>query len=227
MKEEKKTFKEKWQDKKYQAKFKLSGYGIFVLIVILMLSIGGRTNNNDTNYDNNINDNEQNDNNNEEEKENKVMFNKPNKKSYTYEIKITTKENNIESNYYYHGNVYEAYEEIIKQIDNISYRYRIKDDKYFTLKNEKYILTTKEEVYDIISYDYLNIDNINNYLSYSKLINNNYRIYLKDIILNVNTDDYIESIIKEDSITIDYTKLINYLESKTYDSYIVEIKYNE
>ena len=220
MKEEKKNFREKWKDKKYQAKVKLSGYGIFVLLIVLMLVLGGGTSN--TDYDsNNLNNDVS------KEEVNAIVFNKPEVNNYAYEIEIFTKTNDIESKYYYYGKVLDAYEELVKTVDKKNYSYRIKDNKYYVYNNDKYILTTEKDVYDILDYDYLNVDNINNYLSVSKLVNNEYRVYLKDIILENTSEDYISIIMNKTSIKIDYTKLINILENKEYNSYVVNIEYKE
>jgi len=221
MKEEKKTFKEKWQDKKYQAKVKLSGYGIFVLIVVLMLSVGGG-NVPEDNY-NNLEDNPSN--NVPEEENKKIEFNKPDVNNYTYETTISTKKDDIIKEYYYHGKVLDAYEEVVKEVEKNFNTYRIKDNKYYLYNNDKYVLTTEKEVYDILDYNYLNIDNINNYLSLSKVVDNKYQVYLKDIILDNVSEDYITITVEESSLNIDYTKLINTLENEEYNSYVVNIKY--
>ena len=223
MKEEKKTFKEKWQDKKYQAKVKLSGYGIFILIVVLMVSIGGG-NVPEDNY-NNLED-IPNNNINEEENE-KIEFNKPDVNNYTYEITISTKKEDITKEYYYHGKVLDAYEEVVKEVEKNFYNYRIKDNKYYVYNNDKYVLTTEKEVYDILDYNYLDIDNINNYLSLSKVVDNKYQVYLKDIILDNTSEDYITINMENMKVNIDYTNLINILESEEYDSYIMEIEYTK
>ena len=88
MEEEKKTFKEKWQDKKYQAKVKLSGYGIFILIVIIMLSFGQEdpiVSENDYNNLDNIDNIET----------NIIKFDKPNLHYYTYEIEVVSERDNV------------------------------------------------------------------------------------------------------------------------------------
>ena len=221
MEEEKKTFKEKWQDKKYQAKVKLSGYGVFIVIVVLLVALGGENSN--TDYEPDIDENLNNEVNKEED--NTISFDKPDVNNYTYEIEIITKKNDIENKYYYSGKVLDAYEELVKNVENKDYNYRIKDNKYYAYDNDKYVLTTEKEVYDILDYSYLDIDNINNYLSISKLEDDEYRVYLKDIILDNTSEDYISINMSETSLKIDYTKLINILEDEEYNSYVVNIEY--
>ena len=221
MEEEKKTFKEKWKDKKYQAKVKLSGYGIFIGIVLLLVALGGGNSN--TEYESDVDENLNNEVNKEED--NTISFNKPVVNNYTYEIEIITKKNDIENKYYYSGKVLDAYEELVKKVENKDYNYRIKDNKYYAYDNDKYVLTTEKEVYDILDYSYLDIDNINNYLSISKLEDNEYKVYLKDIILDNTSEDYISISMTETSLKIDYTKIINILEDEEYNSYVVNIEY--
>ena len=56
-------------------------------------------------------------------------------------------------------------------------------------------------------------------------IKSNYNIYLKDIILNNNSNDYITIEINDNNIYIDYTNLVNTLENKKYDTYTITIEY--
>lgn len=219
MEKEKKKFKDKWIDKKYQAKVKLSGYGIFIVFVVLIVILGqGSNNNDDNNLGNNIEMTEKKD----------IIFSKPDVNNFAYEIEIITEKDDLLEKFYYYGRILDAYEELIKKIGEKEYNYRIIDDKYYVLNNNNnYILTTNKDVYDILDYSYLNIDNINNYLSYSKFVDDKYRIYLKDIILDNNTDLYITMILKGDNISINYTNLINYLNNDNYDSYIVNIEFYE
>ena len=227
MEEEKKTFKEKWEDKKYQAKVKLSGYGIFIGVIILILLLGGGNtpSDNDTNVDNDTNNSLNSNTNNNID--NEVTFTKPNSDNYTYEIEIITKKDNIEDKYYYYGEVNNDTIELVKEVGNKKYNYKITNNKYYVLNNNNYILTTKEDVYDILDYSYLDTYNINNYLSYSKLVNNKYQVYLKDIILDNNSDDYITIELEENNLNIDYTNLINKLNNEYYDKFLVNMKYNE
>ena len=229
MEEEKKTFKEKWEDKKYQAKVKLSGYGIFIGIIILILLFGSNNSSNNSNdnpndINNNINNSE---NNIDNSNDNKVTFNKPNSTDYSYEIEIETSKDNNEEKYNYYGKVNKDTIELTKTMDNKEYKYKITNNKYYVLTNNNYILTTKEEVYNILDYSYLDTHNINNYLSYSKLVNNKYQVYLKDIILDNNSNNYITIEIDNNSLSIDYTNLINEIEDTIYDEYLVNIKYIE
>ena len=81
----------------------------------------------------------------------------------------------------------------------------------------------KEEIYDIVNSDYLNLTTINQYLSKSTKIDNQYLVYLKDIILGNNSDDYIQITINENNIDINYTSLVKTFD-KSIEKYLVSIK---
>lgn len=205
-----KSFKEKWEDKKYQAKVKLSGYGIFVVIAIVLIIIGsfnGNTNS-DINSDdiNNLKDN------------NNISF----EIDYPYKKEIVYVNEKIENKiiYSYVENDNELL--ITKENNGVITNYKYINDRYYIESNSNYILTSVNKVYDNL-YDYLDMDNINNYLANSILSNNKYIVYLKDIILGSDSDLYITLSIDNDILEIDYTCLFNYLDNKNYDSYIVKI----
>lgn len=224
MKEEKKTFKEKWQDKKYQAKVKLSGYGVFILIVIIMLAFGqDDTNTNDNNIDTEKVKNDI------LYEQDEIKFDKPKVNTYTYKIEIIKEFDNVKEIVKYNGQIDNDKEELIKIVDNIEFKYKIKDNKYYVLDGDNYVITSKNKVYDAIDYKYLDIDNINSYLSVSKKVGNEYRVFLDDIILDADSvsDKYITiiTITKNNRLEIDYTNLINYLNKTEYDNYVVNINY--
>lgn len=193
-----KTFKEKWQDKKYQAKVKLSGYGIFILLVIVMILFGS----NSTNLDNF-----------------KSVVSLPDKEIYTIDISYELDNKLNEVKYTYSNNL------ITKQVNNIKYNYKYLDNKYYIEKEDNYVLTDISKVYDYIAYDYL--DNINNYLKYAKNIDDKYIVYIKDIVLDSNSDSSIEITINNNNVVIDYTNLLSLIDNKNYNSYIVTIEYLE
>ena len=214
-----KSFKEKWQDKKYQAKVKLSGYGIFIFAVILII-LFGQSSSNINNFEDDLDSVEN------KNVDNAIYFAKPTVNNYTYTIEIVTEKLGVVEEVSYYGRVLDSYEELVKNIRDKEYNYKFLNNKYYILNGEDYILTTKGEVYDILDYNYLNVDNINNYLSYAKNVDNLYQVYLKDIILDNNTDDYITIKLSKENININYTNLINYLTNEQYNEYIVNISYD-
>ena len=77
--------------------------------------------------------------------------------------------------------------------------------------------------YDIVNYNYLKLETINEYLSKPVKRENEYLVYLKDIILGPGSEDYI-IITKEDNIiNIDYTELMKNFD-KTIENYSIKIE---
>ena len=214
---DKKTFKEKWQDKRYQAKIKLSGYSIFVVIAIIMILVGGASNNKNTVIDNGLEDNKT-IKDNTDTKDNKLFT-----INYPYIIELNYNIDNTKNNitYNYSNNNNELL--ITKTNNDIVTNYKYISDKYYVENNDNYILTNINKVYDIIDYEYLDIDNINNYLNNATLENNIYKVYLKDIILNNTSDKYITIKLLDNSVEIDYTYLLNILNNSNYDTFILKI----
>mgnify|MGYP004458970351 FL=1 len=214
---DKKTFKEKWQDKKYQAKIKLSGYSIFVVIAIIMILVEGASNNKNTVIDNELEDNKT-IKDNTDTKDNKLFT-----INYPYIIELNYNIDNTKNNitYKYSNNNNEVL--ITKTNNDIVTNYKYISNKYYIENNNNYILTNINKVYDIIDYEYLDIDNINNYLNNATLENDIYKVYLKDIILNNTSDKYITIKLLDNSVEIDYTYLLNILNNSNYDTFILKI----
>lgn len=213
----KKTFKEKWQDKKYQAKIKLSGYSIFVVIAIIMILVGGASNNKNTIIDNGLEDNKT-IKDNTDTKDNKLFT-----IAYPYIIELNYNIDNTKNKitYKYSNNNNELL--ITKTNNDTVTNYKYISNKYYIENNDNYILTNINKVYDIIDYEYLDIDNINNYLNNATLENDIYKVYLKDIILNNTSDKYITIKLLDNSVEIDYTYLLNTLNNSNYDTFILKI----
>lgn len=204
-----KEFIEKWKNEpKFKEKVKLIAYTLFVVIVSIFAISTGRKDSmlniseidNETNY-----------------KEDTTIINIP--EEYNYTINIT-----INNDYYkYIGKKISNEEKITKIINDVNTNYLYQQNNYYKQYNEEYVLTNKDEVYDIVDYNYINLDIINQYLSKSKRENNKNIVYLKDIILGNDSEKYITiSIDNNSTVNIDYTELIkNFNESV--ENYIVEI----
>lgn len=200
------TLKEKWNDKRERAKLELLLYGIFFLILIIFLRIGNSTSNNgEINSSNdlfisNISDN------------------------YQYDIRI-----NINDNIYeYTGKVLGYNASISKIIDNDTEYFYKKKDMYYKLDiNNGYILTNKNEIYNVIDYDYIDINNIKEYIKLSSLEDNLYKVKVSDIILNSDSNDYITINVDNinNSIEIDYTNLFKINDNSTTKT-IINITYS-
>lgn len=112
----------------------------------------------------------------------------------------------------YNGTKDNLENDFVKTVGEENIQYRIlDDDTIYRKEDEDYVLTNLDEIYDILPYSYLNIDSINNYLSLSHFEEEEYRTYIKDIVLNSQNEEYI-SIKKEDGkFIIDYSSLLKEL----------------
>ena len=189
-------------DKKFRATIKLSLYLIFVVLVtIYAISISAsgiyQTEDNPT----------------EEITEENNITEDIIKIPDIYTSKININVNNT-TKYTYLINHYNDTEEIMKEVGDITTKYKKENNIYFVNVNGNYLKTTSNEVFDLIDYNYLDLHNINLYLS--NAINNNqeYLVYLKDIILNNQTDDYFVILINNKHISIDYTPLMKEINNK-------------
>lgn len=203
---------EKWkEDKKFRAKIKLLLYGIFLVIVIIYVtSLKTEP----------IPVDEVDDLNSEIKEENKVIT-IPEKYNYLIKIEIDDK------NYTYSGEKNLEQENIVKTSDDISSNYMFKNNEYYVKDGELYIKTTKEEVYDVVNYNYINLETINSYLSKAENNNSNqYLVYLKDIILGQDTNEYFTISVDENKISIDYTPLMKQF-NPDIKKYKVNIQINE
>ena len=195
-----KDFLTKWKkDKKYQTKIKLLIYTSFVVIVsIFAISNKNVISNNTTNeYDNSLNNQK------DEIEFNPNFINIPEKYSYTISININDKE------YEYTGTKNLIEEKITKKDEETIKNYIYKDGNYYMEDNENYILTTEDELYNLISKNYIELSTINTYISKAINEGNQQIVYLKDIILGNTSDKYIIIEINDNKINIDYTSLIN------------------
>lgn len=208
-----KDFLDKWNsDSKFKAKIKLGLYTLFVVIVsIFTLSARGNIEATNTLENNNdINQNEQ----------EASLIEIPDK--YNYKINITIND----KSYQYNGTKETAKETITKISNNVTKNYIYQDGSYYQEDNGNYILSSKEEVYDVVSYNYLNLDTINQYLSKAKKENETYKVYLKDIILGNDSEEYITITIKANKVNIDYTSLMKLFDQYV-EKYMVEIVIEE
>lgn len=182
------TLKEKWNDKRERAKIELLLYVIFFISVIIFVRVGNNISNNNINTSDNLFISQINDN-------------------YSYDIKININDNNYE----YIGKVLGYNSTIEKKENNTDEYFYKKNDKYYKLDQDNgYILSNKNDIYDVINYDYMDINNIKEYIKTSNNDNGIYKVKISDIILNSSSSDYIT--IKIDNINntieIDYTNLL-------------------
>lgn len=207
-----KEFIEKWNsDSRFKTKIKLSLYTLFVVLVAIF-AISSKNDISENQFEEEYNQNKQ-----EQNKNINNIIEIPNK--YNYKISI-----NINEKYYQYTGIKENQKEsITKEAEGVITNYINENNNYYKEYEDSYILTTKEDVYDIVNYNYLKLETINEYLSKSVKRENEYLVYLKDIILGNGSEDYI-IITKEDNIiNVDYTELMKNFD-KTIENYSIKIE---
>lgn len=200
------NLKEKWNDKRERAKIELILYAIFFIGVIIFVRVGNNISNNNINTSDNLFISQINDN-------------------YSYDIKININDNNYE----YIGKVLGYNSTIEKKDSNTDEYFYKKNDKYYKLDQDNgYVLSNKNDIYDVINYDYMDINNIKEYIKTSNNDNGIYKVKISDIILNSSSSDYIT--IKLDNINntieIDYTNLLR-INDNNITKAIVTITYSD
>ena len=200
------NLKEKWNDKRERAKIELILYAIFFIGVIIFVRVGNNISNNNINTSDNLFISQINDN-------------------YSYDIKININDNNYE----YIGKVLGYNSTIEKKDSNTDEYFYKKNDKYYKLDQDNgYVLSNENDIYNIISYDYMDINNIKEYIKTSNNDNGIYKVKISDIILNSSSSDYIT--IKIDNINntieIDYTNLLR-INDNNITKAIVTITYSD
>lgn len=196
------NFLEKWNtEPKFKTKVKLGLYTLFVLVVAIFALSTRSTISTEPILDI------------VKEKDGKIKI--PQEYNYTINIKLN------DNKYKYIGSKREEQETITKMANNKTLNYIYKDGKYFkdiaTITN----IIDKEEIYDIIEYNYIDLENINKYLEISKEQDSKNIVYIKDIILGHSSEKFITISIDRNKINIDYTELMK-LFDKTIEEVIVE-----
>ncbi len=188
---------------KFKKVAQLAFYSIFVFIAIILINTAEPA---------------KEDNKNEEKNNQNITteINLPEIYEYKYSINLDDKI------YSYQGSASENINTFKKNKDNKITEYKLENNVYYVLNKDKYEETTKEKVYDIIDYEYLDIENINSYLKNSEQENEKYYMYYKDSITGEKTDKYIVIELKTEKVTIDYSKAID-----TYNNFMVIFEYNE
>lgn len=200
------NLKEKWNDKREKAKIELILYTIFFIGVIIFVRVGNNISNNNINTSDNLFISQINDN-------------------YSYDIKININDNNYE----YIGKVLGYNSTIEKKDSNTDEYFYKKNDKYYKLDQDNgYVLSNKNDIYNVINYDYMDINNIKEYIKLSTREDNIYKVKISDIILNSSSSDYIT--IKIDNINntieIDYTNLLK-INDNNITKAIINITYSD
>lgn len=204
------------KDTRYRTKVRLILYTLFVVIVSIYALALNNNSTNKTSLENAINNANKLDTNLDENltSSKETIINIPTE--YDYNIKVVIDDEEIT----YNGTKTPQKETIIKKINDIEETYIFEENKYYQENSNTYILTTKERVYDIVDYMYINLDNINTYLTTAIKENNQYLVYLKDIIKGDESDTYFVITLNDNKINIDYTPLMKKFNLKLTKYYV-------
>lgn len=209
-------FIKKWNsDKKFKAVIKLLLYFLF-FIVVAIYAVSSNKNASQIDTEKNIENNEIINN---QQQQNSIINIGDN---YKYTATITINDEQIKY-------IYSKEQDLlnIKKIRNIiETNYIIENNNYYIKENDNKILTTKDNIYDIVCPNCFDINSINEYLNKGIKENNNYKIYLKDIILAEKGDEYITITTDNNQIYADYTSLLQVFNNQIV-KYTVNIKIEE
>lgn len=209
-------FIKKWNsDKKFKAAIKLLLYFLFFIVVAIYAVLSNK-NASQIDTEKNIENNEIINN---QQQQNSIINIGDN---YKYTATITINDEQIKY-------VYSKEQDLlnIKKIRNlIETNYIIENNNYYIKENDNKILTTKDNIYDIVCPNCFDINSINEYLNKGIKENNNYKIYLKDIILAEKGDKYITITTDNNQIYADYTSLLQVFNNQIV-KYTVNIKIEE
>ena len=198
--------KDMFKDKKGRAKLELSFYLIFFIVIILFARFSSSPNPNI--------------------KDNKVVLSFINDIENNYECNMDIDINN--EIYNYNIKVLGNNSRIKVKNNNEEKNYYIMNNKYYEEDDSgNYILTTSEEVYPYISYNYLNINNIKNFIYNGIKEDDEYKIKVSDIILNSDSEEYVTVSLDDTNktILIDYTNLFK-SKDRGIEKIIVNIKFD-
>lgn len=219
-------------DKQYNAKIQLMGYGIFILVIILGVNIssignkGNKVPSNSVIKQNTSKDSAS------------VLENSAN--NYQYDIVMDVKYLNVNDEEVagkitYSGKKYKDVMEITKLVDGESSLYYKKDSRYYSKTLEELDYVKEEVIYDIVSADYVEADNILNLINKASLDHVTdyssgkkeyvYHLKIKDLVVSYQMEDVIEFSITEENkvmkISVDYSNLLKVID-KNIISCVVE-----
>lgn len=221
-------FKKMKTDKKYNAKVQLIGYGILIVFLIVYANITSAINipsNSiivDDFVDSKLDDNISNSN-------NDVSLLRSVDDNYKYDTvleieKKKTDDIEVSDNYKvrYFGKSFKNKLEITKEDSLSSLLYYKVDNRYYLKDGDDISLTEEDVIYDLISYDYIELDSIFNLIDKASLDYVTdyssgkkeylYHLKVKDVIVSYKLEDVVDiSIVEENDIlkiNVDYSNLI-------------------
>ena len=172
------------EDSRFNALIKLAGYSIIVVFAIIFIVVSPNDNSEDDTS----------------EDINNETLKLPDNYKYTFTInkddKVVTYEGDYKNN------------EITKKESDNETLYKIVDNNYYLSSGDDLKKISVDEVYDIVPYDYVNVDWINKLIKLSKEKDDILIVYIKDIVTDSNTEDYITMNVGSNELSVDYTNLM-------------------
>ncbi len=149
----------------------------------------------------------------------KLKINLPEEYTYKYTVKKNNEEVIYEGTYTLEENL------ITKKYNNEEVNYRIVGNDYYIVNGDNLTKTSISDVYNIISNSYLKIENINKYIGLTQKLEDKYIVYVKDINVLEDNDDFITFNFTDNGVEIDYTSLIK-LEDENVENCTVYFEYS-
>ena len=214
-------FKRMKEDKKYNAKVQLIGYGVFILIIVVFLNVGSLVGSNSTGVlENDIIE------------EVNIIDEIDNNYEYNVNVSLVKGEDLI-SNYHYYGKRANDNQEINKEVGEVVSSYYKVNDYYYVMNEEELSFVDSNVIYDLVDSKYVELDDVLemiNKASLDHVVDNSdgsnesvYNLYVKDMVISVKNDDVISFNVKEVDnkllIDVDYTNLI-----KVFDESVTSFK---
>ena len=221
---ENKSFFEKLKtDKKYKAKVELTGYAIFIVVLVIFLNISHIGNNYNYSDNNVVSDNEKTEVDIDEENSD-VLESLDN--NYSYDIKVEVKKGSSDSSQNkdaetvqnqdsdanekqnngnadsfgeiktvsYNGKAYDNNIVINKSFDNNNMTYYKVDKEYYTKDGDKFNVVDINSVYDLLDAKYIEIAGVKEYIEKASLDHyTNYSSGKKEYVYNLKVSDVINS----------------------------------
>lgn len=192
--------KDKWGDPKEKAKIQLILFLIFIVFAVIFTRL--TTNYSDDNYVNQIGN----------------VINNTNtdldliNNNYNYSIDIDIKTIDGNKSVTYGGIRYDDKMIISKKTNDNIENYYMENNEYYIYTDEGYILSNIDDVYDDVNYNYLNIENIKEYIKKGIKDDNTYLIKVSNINLDSTSKEYItievNSTDNSIELNVDYSNLL-------------------
>ena len=231
---ENKSFFEKLKtDKKYKAKVELTGYAIFIVVLVIFLNISNIGNNYNYSDINVVSDNEKTEVDIDEENSDLLESLDNN---YSYDIKVEVKKGSSDSSQNkdaetvqnqdsdanekqnngdadsleeiktvsYNGKSYDNNIVINKSFDNNNMTYYKVDKEYYTKDGDKFNVVDINSVYDLLDAKYIEIAGVKEYIEKASLDHyTNYSSGKKEYVYNLKVSDVINSFKGDNLVEID------------------------